>query len=107
MDLLRRRGERSSEEVGIVGMRGSTAAVVGEVRWRSGPMGRSILREIEHLKVPAMAEAGITVRRPAVVLVSWAGFTDGLREAAAADEHIRLVELDELTDASRSEVNEP
>lgn len=43
-----------------------------------------------------MAQDGIVVNRPMIVLVSRGGFNDSLRAAAARDDRIRLVGLDEL-----------
>ena len=70
--------------------------MIGEVRWRSEPMGVDILGEIDRFKVPALVQAGVEVSRPAIVLVSRAGFTDRLNEAAARDARIMLVDPEVL-----------
>ncbi len=96
LDRYRRTNERTSEEIDIVGLRGSRAVVVGEVRWRSDPMTVGILGELERFKLPALAQAGVDVRSPRIVLVSRSGFTPGLVEAAESDQRIRLVDVPTL-----------
>jgi hypothetical protein len=97
LNELRRRGERSTEEIDIVGMRGKQVVVVGEVRWRSDPMDVGILGELERFKVPALAQVpGVKIGRPHIVLVSRSGFTPGLVEAAGRQERITLVDLETM-----------
>jgi AAA+ ATPase superfamily predicted ATPase len=93
LDQYRRTNQRTNEEIDIVGLRGSRATVVGEVRWRTDPMSVGILGELERYKLPALAQAGIDVPSPTIVLVSRSGFTTGLHEAAAKDRRIRLVDV--------------
>lgn len=95
-NALRRSKARSTEEIDIVGLRGKEATVIGEVRWRSKPMDANILKELHEFKLPALIEAGVSVDKPTIVLISRAGFGDSLREAAVRDGRIRLVEIDEL-----------
>lgn len=92
----RRTNERTSEEIDIVGLRGSRATVVGEVRWRSDPMSVGILGELDRFKLPALRQAGVEVKSPHVVLVSRSGFTPGLIETAQNDPRIKLVEVASL-----------
>jgi AAA+ ATPase superfamily predicted ATPase len=96
LDELRRTGERTNEEIDIVGLRGSRAVVVGEVRWRSDPMTVGILGEITRFKLPALAQAGVDVHNPQIILVSRSGFTPGLLEAADKDRRITLVDVPTL-----------
>jgi hypothetical protein len=56
-----------------------------------------VLGRIDELKLPALVEAGVTVAKPIIVLISRAGFGDSLREAAVQDGGIRLVGIDELS----------
>jgi hypothetical protein len=99
LDSYRRRGERTSEEIDIVGLKGKRATVVGEVRWRSKPMSVDILDEIDRFKLPALEQVGIKVGRPEVVLVSRSGFSGGLRRAAEKGPRIHLVSPDDLAAA--------
>jgi len=96
LDEFRATNERQSEEIDVVGTARGKVTVIGEVRWRSKAMDRGILGEIARFKLPALRKATSVVARPQIVLVSRLGFTDGLREAAAREPHIRLVELEEL-----------
>ena len=96
LDSQRRRGERTSEEIDIVGLKGKRATVVGEVRWRSKQMSVDILDELDRFKLPALEQAGIAVRRPEIVLVSRSGFSRGLLRAAEQDARIHLVSPDDL-----------
>lgn len=96
LDRYRRTNERTSEEIDIVGLRGSRAVVVGEVRWRSDPMTVGVVGELERFKLPALAQAGVDVRSPRIVLVSRSGFTPGLVETAERDQRIRLVDVPTL-----------
>ena len=97
LNELRRTNERSSEEIDIVGMRGKQVVLVGEVRWRSDQMDVGILGELERFKVPALAQVpGIRIGHPVIVLVSRAGFTPGLVQAAQRQERIILVDLETM-----------
>ncbi len=96
LDSHRRRGERTSEEIDIVGLKGRRATVVGEVRWRRKPMTVDILEEIDRFKLPALEQAGVAVGRPEIVLVSRSGFSPGLSGAARKDARIHLVGPDDL-----------
>jgi uncharacterized protein len=97
IDHLRATGERSTEEIDLVGIARNRVMVVGEVRWRSGPMSVGVLGDLERHKLPALRRAANVVASPTIVLISKSGFTSGLRGAASNDPRIRLVELDELT----------
>lgn len=92
----RRANERTNEEIDIVGLRGKRAVVVGEVRWRSDPMAVGVLGELARFKLPALAQAGVEVGSPQIVLVSRSGFTPGLVEASAKDPRVTLVDVPTL-----------
>jgi len=96
LDSYRRRGERTTEEIDIVGLKGKRATVVGEVRWRSKPMSVAILDEIDRFKLPALEQTGVKVSRPEVVLVSRSGFSESLRRTAEKGPRIHLVSADGL-----------
>ena len=93
LNEFRRTRERTSEEIDIVGLRGSRAVVIGEVRWQADPMTVGILGELTRFKLPALAQAGLDVHNPQIVLVSRAGFTPGLLDAAAKDRRVTLVDV--------------
>ena len=100
VDHYRRRGERTNEEIDIVGLKGNRVTVVGEVRWRPKPMGVDILEDIDRFKLPALEQAGVKIGKPTIILVSRAGFGHGLKRAATEDERIRLVRPDDLATLS-------
>jgi hypothetical protein len=96
LDEHRAAGERTNEEIDIVGTARGRVVMIGEVRWRSKPMDVGVLGEIERFKLPALRRVTTVEARPQVMLVSRSGFTDGLRLAASRDASIQLVGLDEL-----------
>lgn len=96
LDVFRASGERTSEEIDVVGIARGRVSVVGEVRWRSEPMGAGILGEIERFKLPALRKAAKVAAQPLMLLVSRSGFTEGLHAAATAEKHIRLLDLADL-----------
>lgn len=96
LDEFRATNERWSEEIDVVGTARGRVTVIGEVRWRNKTMDVGILGEIERFKLPALRTATRVAAQPEIVLVSRSGFTDGLREAAARESHLRLVDLEEL-----------
>jgi AAA+ ATPase superfamily predicted ATPase len=98
LDEFRATNERQVEEIDVVGTARRRVTVIGEVRWRNTRMDVGILGEIERFKLPALRKAATVMTRPMIVLVSRAGFTDGLREASRQNPHIRLVELSELVE---------
>lgn len=89
-------GDRTREEIDIVGIARGRVTMIGEVRWREKPMDVGILGEIDRFKLPALRRAAKVAIQPKVLLVSRSGFTDGLRDAAALAEHISLLELEDL-----------
>lgn len=64
-------------------------------------MDGNVLKDLAEYKIPALIQDDVVVQRPLVVLVSRAGFSDSLREAADRDDRIRLVGLEELATKPR------
>lgn len=95
---LRASGERTSEEIDVVGVGRGRVSLVGECKWTARPISVSLLNEIERFKLPALLQSGakVTEDGPAIVLFSRSGFTDGLRRVAASRADLRLVELADL-----------
>lgn len=95
---LRRTGERTTEEIDIVGLAGDRVTLIGECRWRTRAMDADVLRDIEQYKLPALRQAGLRVdeRSVQVLLFSRSGFSRALDRAAADEERIMLVPLVEL-----------
>jgi AAA+ ATPase superfamily predicted ATPase len=96
LNALRRSGERSSEEVDVVGLGRSAVTVVGECKWTTGRMTRRVVDDLEAFKMPAMRQGRLRVLSPRIVLFSRSGFTDSLSELAAARDDVRLVNVEQL-----------
>jgi AAA+ ATPase superfamily predicted ATPase len=92
---LRRQRLATTEEIDVVAAAGRTVTVAGECRWTAQSMRRAVLDDLVQRKLPALAQAGVDVRRAQVVLFSRSGFAPELR-SAAAEHGARLVELDQL-----------
>lgn len=94
---LRRTGDRSTEEIDIVGVARNRVTIVGEARWTAKPMDVTILRDLLDFKVPALAQAGFRMAaHPHTVLYGKGGYTDGLRRAAEQDDHLILIDVADM-----------
>jgi hypothetical protein len=88
---------RQTEEIDIVGMGRSRATIIGECKWTSKPLSVSILAALNDHKIPALRQNGVNVAaEPEIFLFSRAGFTDGLKAAAAIDANLTLVDPSRL-----------
>lgn len=97
VNSLRRSGERTSEEIDIVGLARSRVSVVGEVKWTSKPLGPAILRDLEEFKLPALTQSGFKLAgKVTTVLFSKSGYTAALRGRADVDEHLVLVDVENM-----------
>lgn len=100
---LRRAGERTTEEIDVVGLGRGGVTVVGECKWTARKVGRRLLDDIEAYKLPALRQAGLKVAaQPEILLFSRAGFTDALVEEAATRVDLTLVDAAEVVDALSS-----
>ena len=89
---LRRTGERTSEEIDIVGLSRDRVTVIGECRWRNKAMDGSVLKEIEEYKLPALRQAGYEIADDLqVLLFSRSGYNDAVERATAKDKRLRLL----------------
>lgn len=94
LNRLRRAGERSSEEIDVVGIARGQVIIVGEARWRNKPMDAGYLDTIDTYKVPALRQSGLrTAKSPQILLFSRGGYTDGLRQAATRRDDLTLVDI--------------
>jgi len=98
LDRLRADGERTSEEIDIVGVARSRVSIVGECKWTGGRMTGRVLDDLERYKIPALRQAGacFTGDSPTILLFSKSGFKDNLIAQAAGRADVRLVDLEEL-----------
>jgi hypothetical protein len=96
--LLKGRAQnRVSEEIDVVGIGRNRAAVIGECKWTGKPLSVSILAALKDFKLPALIQSGLRpVSKVEIMLVSRAGFADGLTSAAARDPQLTPVSRDVL-----------
>lgn len=93
----RRSGERSTEEIDLVGTARNRVTVVGEARWTNRMMGLDILSDLETFKIPALAQDGLTITENlSIVLYSRSGYTTSLREHAHDNPNIDLVDVNAM-----------
>lgn len=97
LNELRRSGERTTEEIDIVGTSRKRIALVGEVKWTSKPLSVKILKDLEDYKVPALQQDGFKLASEvATVLFSRSGYTAELHERSEDDANLVLVNVDEM-----------
>ncbi len=102
LNELRASGERTAEEIDVVGVARGRVSLVGECKWTAKPVSVYLLAEIERFKLPALVQSGAKLAKdgPLIVLFSRSGFTAGLRRLAASREDLRLVELADVVPGS-------
>lgn len=98
LHILRRVGERTTEEIDVVALEHGRVTLIGEARWRTERMDVSILDGLSDYKLPALRQVpGVKVAQQLrIVLFSRAGFTAGLERAARDRDDLRLVRADEM-----------
>jgi AAA+ ATPase superfamily predicted ATPase len=98
LNALRRTGERTSEEIDVVGLKRGVVSVVGECKWQTAPLALDVLTALEAYKIPALRQAKVRLARDGfmVALFSKSGFDPRLVEAAAARDDLELVPVDDL-----------
>ena len=97
LNHLRRAGERTTEEIDVVGTTRQRVTLVGEAKWASRPLGEQILHDLADYKIPALAQDGFTlVGEPMTVLFSRSGYSDGLRTRAEDDDKLVLIDVDDM-----------
>lgn len=94
---LRRDGERTTEQIDIVGLSGSRVTVIGECRWRNKAMDGNVLKEIDEYKLPALRQAGYEADEDLrILLFSRGGYGRAIEKAAADSARVRPVDLSEV-----------
>ena len=94
LDTFRSSGERTSEEIDIVGNRRSRVTVVGEAKWQNKQMAVDVLADLERYKLPALQQDGHKLSSPLkIVLFSRAGYSAGLQKLAGSDDRIHLIDV--------------
>ena len=93
---LRATGERTTEEIDTVALRGKKVVAVGEAKWTNKKLGAAVLSDLLDYKLPALTQTGFDVSGVEVVLASRSGFSDGLRALASATPNTHLVLASDL-----------
>lgn len=100
LDQLRQTGERTTEEIDVVGTARKRVTLVGEIKWTSRLLGEKILYDLAEYKVPALEQAGFRLARAmTTVLFSRSGYSDGLRSRAEGNDRLVLVDVDRMLSA--------
>lgn len=95
LNRLRRTGERSTEEIDVVGTARKRVTLVGEIKWTARPLGEGILHDLAEYKLPALEQSGFQfVGEVTTVLFSRSGYSDGLRSRAENDDRLVLVDVE-------------
>jgi AAA+ ATPase superfamily predicted ATPase len=96
---LRRTGQRTTEEIDIVGLSNARVTVIGECRWRNKAMDGNVLKEIEEYKLPALGQAGYEIDENLwILLFSRGGYNSALERAALENGRLQLVSLTDVAD---------
>jgi uncharacterized protein len=94
---LRRTGERTSEEIDIVGTADDRVTLIGECRWRNKAMDGNVLKEIEDYKLPALRQAGYAIdSNLQLLLFSRGGHNATIQKVAANNQSLRLLGIREI-----------
>ena len=97
LNHLRRAGERTTEEIDVVGTTRQRVTLVGEAKWASRPLGERILHDLADYKIPALTQDGFKLASElTTVLFSRSGYSDGLRARAEDDDKLVLVDVDDM-----------
>jgi uncharacterized protein len=92
LNRLRRSGERSAEEIDIVGSGRGRVTIVGECKWTTRKLSARVLDDLEAYKLPALRQSGLRVAaEPHILLFSRSGFKQALVEIAADREDVHLM----------------
>jgi uncharacterized protein len=96
LHALRRSGERTSEEIDIVGRTRGQVTVVGEAKWTNKPMAVSVLADLLRYKIPALEQSGQTISANRTIwLFSRSGYDERLQASVLSDPSIRLIPVSE------------
>lgn len=97
LNRLRRSGERSTEEIDVVGTTRKRVTLVGEVKWTSKPLGERILRDLVDYKIPALSQDGFKVASElTTMLFCRSGYSAGLHARAEDDDKLVLIDVDDM-----------
>lgn len=99
VDALRATGERTTEEIDVIGMLRGRVSLIGECKWSAKPMSHRVLDDLEQFKIPALTQAGAKLasdRR--IVLFAKAGFDRSLIAESEQRTDLELVDAATIVD---------
>lgn len=97
LNSYRKTGERTTEEIDVVGSLRKRVTVIGEVKWTSRPVGEKLLSDLHAFKIPALTQGGLKLAgNPVIMLFSRSGYTPGLMERADGDDNLVLIDVAEM-----------
>lgn len=92
LNTERRTGNRSSEEVDVVGIKRGKVVVIGEAKWTNKAMNVEVLSDLTIYKIPALEQAGFSISpNRTIVLFSRSGFDKALTDSALQDPRLQLI----------------
>jgi AAA+ ATPase superfamily predicted ATPase len=103
----RRTKSRLTEEIDVVAAQRGNLKVVGECKWTTGKMARSVLDDLRTYKIPAITEEKnlrVSAGGPDILLFSRSGFVQSLQDEAASHPKVVLVDLETLVAVLDSEL---
>ncbi len=89
--------EHPEEEIDLVGIKGKKALLIGEAKWTNDALKASVFNRLVSDKIPALKQSGLNVvPERLLILASRSGFTQEVKDIAAGDPNIRLVEARDI-----------
>jgi uncharacterized protein len=96
---LRRAGERTSEEIDVVGQGRGSVVLVGECKWTTRKLGAQVLVDLQAHKIPALRQSGLRLgAKPAILLFSRSGFKQSLVDVAADRDDVHLISAETVVE---------
>jgi uncharacterized protein len=92
LNAQRRTGNRSSEEIDVVGLKRGKVVVIGEAKWTTKPMSVDVINDLIEFKIPALEQAGLSVTANSIIMLfSRSGFDKALQDLSTNNPRIRLI----------------
>lgn len=97
LNSYRATGERTTEEIDVVGSVRKRITVIGEAKWTAKPVGEKLLSDLKTYKIPALKQGGLKLAsNPLIVLFSRSGYTPGLSVRAREEDNLELVDVTKM-----------
>jgi uncharacterized protein len=96
------RGDRTQEEIDIVGLKNKRVQIIGECKWTTSEVPSSVLSDLRDHKLPAILRSkdlkGPPDGSPRILLFARNGFSKPLKVAAESDSRIDLIDVEQLVE---------